>query len=143
MAIAELTAIATIAKTAYDIAKDIDKITTSTEEKKKIAELVDILFGVQKNAFEAQEKAQELQTKNHELEKRLREFDEWAETQKQYELKELDSGIFAYARKEDAKSDEPMHHLCPNCFDREKRKSILQGENHWCPACKFLIYPND
>jgi hypothetical protein len=85
------------------------------------------------------------------LEKEMARFETWEDEKKRYELKEFGKGAFAYSLKAEAQGAEPMHQICPTCYEN-RRKSILQivpGNNvrtnlgiksvHRCPACKTEV----
>ncbi|MBI4650147.1 hypothetical protein HY745_02460 [Candidatus Desantisbacteria bacterium] len=53
------------------------------------------------------------------------EFEKWADTELQYELKEIASGIFVYMYKKIDNSTKPKHWLCPYCFEKRKKIFLL------------------
>ena len=84
-------------------------------------------------------KHQELLKSKDDLEKKILEFENRSETERQYELKEVAPSTFVYMYKKTLKSAEPMHWLCTNCW-KDRIKSILQlarhnaaGKTYLCP----------
>ena len=84
-----------------------------------------------------------------ELEKEVTDLKAWDAEKEKYHLVELrinvapgHGGALAFALKEQAGSSEPIHFLCPDCY-QEGRKSILQEEKRvpgmvdilWCNRC--------
>jgi hypothetical protein len=83
-----------------------------------------------------------------ELEKEVTNLKTWDAEKQKYHLVELRTnvapghgGALAYALKEQASSSEPIHFLCPNCYE-DGHKAILQQEwrpGHvdilWCQRC--------
>jgi hypothetical protein len=43
-----------------------------------------------------------------------------------YQLREVNTGVFAYVPKQGMEQGEPFHMLCANCYERGE-KSILQA----------------
>ena len=128
-------------KHATDITKvfkDADYSFEKAETKLKMAELISALADVKVQAAGVQELVLE-------KDKRIAELESWkAETQR-YKLIEIAKGVFVYVLKLEYIHDEPIHWLCPNCFEN-KRKSILQradktpsGTSHNCSNCKNVI----
>lgn len=73
------------------------------------------------------------------------EFENWSETDSQYELKEVDTQTFVYSYKKTDKDSKPVHWLCPKCF-QEKKTYILQLHydngnytDYQCANCKTII----
>jgi Zn finger protein HypA/HybF involved in hydrogenase expression len=76
-------------------------------------------------AIEAREAYANQANRIHALEAEMAKMKAWdAETQK-YELKGVGHGAVAYMLKPDARSTEPPHWLCPNCYAKGK-KSFVQ-----------------
>ena len=77
------------------------------------------------------------------LERKLAGFEAWEAERKRYALTDFGGDTFAYALRPEAANGEPLHRLCPNCFE-QRRKSILQFEfrtgasqdKYLCPSCK-------
>ena len=68
----------------------------------------------------------------------------WESEKQRYRLQQVDPGVVVYiVREEAATQDEPVHYLCPACYEKCK-KSILQATPelrkrrrvHQCPECR-------
>ena len=77
------------------------------------------------------------------LEKENAGLKEWDSDKKRYDLTRFDPGVFTYALRPDAANGQPIHELCPRCYDNGE-KSILQATTEvrmrrrvrFCPTCK-------
>lgn len=76
-------------------------------------------------ALASQEKQAALASKVSDLEKELVQYKNWEREIERYSLKELSSGVFAYALKPGMQPEDPPHLLCANCVSN-RQKSILQ-----------------
>lgn len=147
--IAEISSLVASSKAAYDIAKGINSLKSEVDRNESISKVLEVLLAVQTQALSVNAIAQKLQEEKYELTKKVMEFEKWAETEAQYELKEFAPGVFVYAYKKGDNLKEPMHWLCPNCW-QEKKKSILQRNYHDaetgaynCHKCKAEISWNN
>jgi predicted RNA-binding Zn-ribbon protein involved in translation (DUF1610 family) len=145
--ISEISSLISSAKAAYDIAKGISSLKAGVERNQSISNLISIILSVQSDALSMQSKYQDLLQEKDNLAKKLMEFEKWTEIEKQYELKEMASGVFLYVYKQPDNSKEPVHWLCPNCW-QDKIKSIIQcmtptyssrARMYSCPKCKNVL----
>lgn len=127
--LAEISSLVASSKAAYDIAKGINSLKSEVDRNESISKVLEVLLAVQTQALSVNAIAQKLQEEKYELTKKVMEFEKWAKTEAQYELKEFAPGVFVYAYKKGDNLKEPMHWLCPNCW-QEKKKSILQRRYH-------------
>jgi len=144
MVIAEATFILTSIKTTIDIVKELNSSHDSHTITQVQAELLEKLLTIQTGALALQEKHSALIHDKEELIKKIEEFEQWRNTESEYELKELKTGIFVYSYKNSQQSVVPMHWLCPQCWN-DRKKSILQSGFHDesvynCPRCKFVFH---
>lgn len=144
--IAEISSLIASSRTAYDIAKGLTSVYVDDKVKKHTSELISILLSVQTDALAVQSNHQELLKEKDNLEKKIVEFEKWAETERQYELKEIAPVIFVYSYKEGIEFTEPKHWLCTNCW-KDKIKSIIRlssegsgSKKYICPNCKDEFY---
>ena len=130
--IPEVANVASIAKTAYELGKEL-----LAEVKKKadavledrlnrllflIGDLNMRIIELQKAIFHLQQRLTELEKQKEKLESEIEAARRWEVEKTKYELAELVPGVSAYRLKD------PEHHpvwLCPNCFEK-RRKSIIQ-----------------
>lgn len=123
--LALLTGLAGGLKTAVDIGKTIKEINDLTVIRSKVIEMQDIILGAQSSAMAAQTQLFELLQENSELKAKVAAVDDWKATAARYQLTDYGDATFAYELKEEAANGEPLHRLCPACFESNKR-SILQ-----------------
>jgi hypothetical protein len=122
-----------------DTVKGLKDITDATVRKSTAIEL-------QENILTAREQYDAVVEKAKELEQKLARFETWDEEKHRYELRELRRGAFAWVVKPECAGGEPVHALCPACYER-RTKSILQsnGEPQWtkhswdCPNCNAHV----
>lgn len=140
--IAEISSLIATSKAAYDIAKGISSLNSEVERNQSISKILEVLITVQTQALSVNAVAQKLQEEKFDLAKKIMEFEDWAQTKSNYELKELAPGIPAYLRKKIDETKDPTLWICPYCYD-QKKESFLQQEYHsdtagfyFCPKCK-------
>jgi hypothetical protein len=112
----------------------------------KSIELNSAVIALQTAITGIQSQNYELLNENNRLKQQLIDLKNWETEAAQYELKEVDSGVFAYAFKSAPDSATPPHWLCANCY-QNKEKSILQrgrksgplGTPLDCPRCKTYL----
>jgi transcriptional regulator with GAF, ATPase, and Fis domain len=148
MSFAEITAIIGGIKSITEIAKGLKSAYDSHTVMQAQADILEKLTNLQMDALALQEKASSLINEKDELQKKVTEFEQWKETEADYELKEITTGKFVYAFKETGKSQKPSHWLCTNCYGQRK-KSILQASYHgefdatyFCPNCNLQMILN-
>jgi hypothetical protein len=112
-----------------------------------IADVMQKLLDLQTQVIASNGAFMELQKQHAALTQTVRELEEQAAERGRYELFELTPGVFVYrlqlsphtTRTDNPGSPEPMHYLCPRCFD-QKTKAILQLVGvHWhCVSCSNI-----
>ncbi|MPY74477.1 MAG: hypothetical protein GEU87_09455 [Alphaproteobacteria bacterium] len=113
----------------------------------KVIELQSVILAAQGNALTAQSEQFALLQQVRELEEQMARMETWDAEKEKYELKDVRSGVFAYARKEGMEPAEPPHHICADCY-QNRQKSVLQkvtrmpGRAHVlvCQQCGSEIY---
>jgi len=143
--ITEIGSLLTSVNAAYTIAKGISALKSDVDRNESISKILEVLISVQFQTSSVLAKAHELEVEKHNLTKKIMDFEDWAKTGLQYELKEIARGIFVYSSKEGVCPTEPAHYICTNCY-KDKIKSILRlsyegsdGEQYVCPNCKDLV----
>ena len=138
------TLVATI-KTIVDLSKELKTLSLGEAASKKAAEVDAQIFAAYESALASQARQLELSKRNQELEKEVTSLKNWDVQKEDYELKAIENSAFVYSLKENAKSAEPVHWLCPPCYENSK-KSILQRGTPFqrrypwlCPVCKAEI----
>lgn len=141
--IAEISSLISFVKTACDIAKGLSTFKSDVDRNESISKILEILLSIQTQVLSVNAIAQKLQEEKYEITQKLMKFEKWSETETQYELKEIASGVFVYACKKINPPSEPMHWLCTNCW-KDRMKSIIQktlSDSYTCPKCKTELYP--
>lgn len=132
-------------KAAMDIAKGISATSDAIALAEVKIALQTALLDAQGNLISIQDSQSKNLRRIEELEAQILKFDAWAEERARYKLVEFPSGTHAYVLKEEQARGEPIHRICPSCY-QESRKSILQtvwkrdgGEEVSCPKCKMTM----
>jgi uncharacterized protein YdbL (DUF1318 family) len=123
-------------KTAFDMTKAIKDINDAAIRNAAVIEL-------QEKILSAREAQTALLQRVDDLEAELATFKTWASEKLRYQLKDFGGGTFAYELKASEANGEPMHRVCPSCYEKQK-KSILQsrGRDAWqrdmykCHGCE-------
>jgi hypothetical protein len=122
-------------KTAFDLAKGLKDIDDATRRNAAVIEL-------QEKILAAQAAQSALVEQVGELEKQVAGFEAWEAQKQRYQLKDFGGGTFAYELKAEETRGEPLHRICPSCYEKGRR-SILQfgaqngfsQDRYLCPAC--------
>jgi hypothetical protein len=137
-------------KTATDILNSLKNLRgrsgTDKSLEDEITKLQGIIYAAQGSALSAQMAQFSMVQSIRELEERIAEFETWDSEKTRYELVDVNPGrgsVFVYRLRPEAARSEPIHCLCPKCF-QHRRPSILQGTPelqkaqrvHVCPECK-------
>jgi hypothetical protein len=146
MVVAELSMVISSIKTAIQISKNISEISKDAAVNQKAIELQNIILDLQMSFVDFHSRYFELIELKNNIENELKQIKEWKITKSQYDLVEVETGIYVYIPNKKNKSPNPIHYLCTNCFNKQK-KSILQinriFEKGWgsffCPECKMMI----
>jgi antitoxin component of MazEF toxin-antitoxin module len=141
---ADLSAIAAAAgslRTAGEIVKAMVNLKIGAEVQSKVIELQSVIMSAQGDALAAQSEQFTLLQTIRDLEAEMAHAKAWDAEKERYKLDECPTGVLVYTLKEEAAGGEPMHRICPNCY-QEARKSILQvhikhsgGEILKCHPC--------
>ena len=134
-------------KTAKDVVKALISLKVTGEVQAKLTEIGDHLMSAQAAALDAQAEQQTMSLRIRELEKQLIEFENWEAEKERYHLKEVTPGRFVYAIKEPVETGEPLHSICPNCYERRIRSIMqLHASGAWmeCHRCGLKVpVPHD
>lgn len=139
---AELTVVLSSLKSAGDLLKSIRETKDANLVMGKVFDLSREILDAQQGAIAAQASQAQLLDDVRQLKARLADFENWSNEEKRYALTDFGGNTFAYLLRPEMSNGEPMHRLCPVCFQR-KNKSILQfrsticNQDHFdCPGCK-------
>jgi DNA-directed RNA polymerase subunit M/transcription elongation factor TFIIS len=123
-------------KTAFDMAKGLKDIDNAVSRNAAVIEL-------QEKILTAQQAQSALIERVDKLEKEVAGFEAWDAEKNRYQLKDFGGGTFAYELKPAEARGEPMHRICPACYE-QRHRSILQfgfrdqmgDEAYDCVVCK-------
>jgi|WetSurMetagenome_2_1015567.scaffolds.fasta_scaffold18905_1 hypothetical protein len=135
----EIASLLASSKTAYDIAKGLTSVYVDYKVQEQTAALLKILLSVETDALSIQSKHNEAIVTMGNLKKKILELENWIETMRQYEIKDIADGVFVLAYKKTEQSTEPMHWLCQKCYG-EKKKSILQRVKHDSQGIHYICH---
>jgi hypothetical protein len=128
-------------KGATDIAKAMVGLHDAQAVQTKVIELNAKILEAQSSALLANDERSALIERVGHLEKELARLKAWEAEKQRYELKEIAAGALAYVPKESMRGTEPMHWLCANCYQNDK-KCFLQAHRadasfiyHKCQEC--------
>lgn len=105
-------------KTAYDLAKGLKDMDDAAHRNAAVIEL-------QQKILAAQREQADMAQRIGELEAEVASFQAWDAEKKRYDLKDFGGSTFAYELKQEDAAGEPIHRICPSCFEKRQR-SILQ-----------------
>src|ERR1043165_4290532 len=144
----DMTAIAGVAgslNSAGQILKALLGMNIDHEVRAKVAELQGEIISAQSAALSSLAERAALLSRVEELEAEIRAGRSWEAEASRYELQQFPAGPQAYALIPEKANGEPIHKLCPACFQKRK-KSIMQpitapgeGEVVDCPDCKLRL----
>ena len=129
-------------KNAYDLAKGLQSLHTTTEVKQAVSDVLDQLITARTDALNTAERETSLLQKISHLEAEIDRLKTWDGERQRYELKRFNPGTLAYVLKPAMADGEPPHRLCAHCY-QQRKKSILQATHRvemrfrisHCPAC--------
>lgn len=110
----------------------------------KAAELLALVTDTQGKLFSVQTDYAAAASRIRELEAQVVALENWEKEKQRYALHNLGPGTFVYRLKADSQGEEPIHDLCPCCYEQGV-KSILQSAGYanmrtrfTCPKCKTM-----
>lgn len=128
-------------KGAAEITQGLLSLKTDTAVSTKVVELNRIIAEVQHQLFAAQADYAAAVGREHDLKTKIVQLENWAHEKERYQLHQLAAGTLVYRIKPAMQVTEPVHDLCPNCY-QDGVKSILQNAgmrgSHQavrCPRC--------
>jgi hypothetical protein len=108
-----------------NLAKAFSDLRDLTQVQQKTIELQRSILDVQQAAMSAQQSQNELLEEIKNLKEQIKASDDWNAEASRYELKDYGDQTFAFELRVDQAQGQPIHKLCPKCFNLNK-KSILQ-----------------
>jgi Zn finger protein HypA/HybF involved in hydrogenase expression len=144
-----LSSIASGIKTATEITQDFIALKVDAAVSAKAVELNRILSDILQQLLSSQTEQAAQASRIRDLEAEIMHLKHWKNEKKRYGLQELVSGTFVYRVKPGMEKGEPVHDLCPHCYQQDV-KSILQRSgttngcvSHICPHCKTVFSGNE
>lgn len=132
-------------KTAAEVAQGLLALKTDAAVSAKAVELNRIIFDVQQQLIAIQADYAAVVARERDLEAQIVKLEDWVHEKQRYELHQLAAGTFVYRVKPVMQRAEPVHDLCPRCYE-EGVKSILQAAGvkegcHavQCPKCAAVF----
>ena len=121
------------------------KTIKDVEVKQAVAGILDSVIDLQSKLLATQSQYEALAEVKRQLEQKIMEYEKWDADAARYKLQEVARGIFVYALQGDQARGDPIHWLCPNCF-QQRQKSILERPgidylNYKCHRCSFDVIP--
>ena len=120
--------------TALETILAISNLTKAIISDQNIGEVKAIAIDLNDKITELQSVIFTLQAENHELLDANRDLRneqvkaaQWENTKSRYKMNPLCAGVLVYTLKAKHQTTEPLHHICPNCYENNHR-SILTGE---------------
>lgn len=139
MALAEVTALIAGIKGTIDIAKSLKSAHDAHTITQTQTEILEKLLALQAEALVLQEKHSALIQEKDELAKKLMQLEDWAQTETQYQLKEVAPRIFVYIAESSTPSIENEPWYCANCFNQHQ-KSVLQSTSESSEYHEFMCH---
>lgn len=129
--------------TTITYAKGINALGKNTEINEKVFPLLEKIISMEKDANAMTAFIRKLEEENESYRKKLMEFENWAETEKNHETVDVIPDIHVHIHKGlDDKARQTANWYCTNCWN-DRIKSILHLKNknayviiYFCPKCK-------
>lgn len=125
--IAEISAGFSSLKAAKDIVQAMNGVHSAVQINEVKLNLQSLILEAQQSLFVAQEEQAQATKKIEKLEQEIARFKDWEVEKRRYQLEDTGQGSLAYRLKSEALTDEPVHWICPSCYQNGK-KSILKHE---------------
>lgn len=140
---AEISAAIESAKMLAELLKAAKSLTNYNEFVSAVSEVNTKLMDATAVALASQEEQARLSNLIGELKKELVQLKDWENKARDYTLKEVASGIFAYVYTPLVQTSKPRHWVCAKCFE-ERKCHVLQRQrppSYTCPNCGAKIHP--
>src|SRR6266542_2735441 len=116
-------------KSALDLAKTALGMRDPALIRAKISEMQGEISSALASAITAQTDQLAMLNRVGDLEKEVARFKAWDAEKDRYALEERPPGVFVWTLKQEAaKPGEPIHCICPTCYQRDKKSVLQAGE---------------
>lgn len=122
MVVSETLAGLSAVKTAFDMAKSLQNIHDATARDRAVIDLQREILTAQAEQFALMERVSK-------LEKEIATLEAQRSQLQRYQLKDFGGNTFAYELKASEAGGEPIHRVCPTCYQKAKI-SVLQFSHH-------------
>ncbi|MDX6805012.1 hypothetical protein [Terrihabitans rhizophilus] len=112
-------------KTASEMAKAVMDLRDASAIQSKVIDLQSVIVAAQSSALSAQSDQFTLMHQLRGLQSKLEQLEGWDATKRRYLLKDYGGATFAYELRANAAEGEPIHRICPACYEK-KIRSVLQ-----------------
>jgi hypothetical protein len=132
-------------RTAVEIAKSLLGLKDASKAKEKIGEILTDLVAAQERVLAVQQDLSKLVAENDELKKENLSLKAWETEKRNYTLRQIAVGVFAYVYTPTEGAAHEDHAVCCRCYDDGKR-SILQRQHQLssptieCTRCGMKIH---
>ena len=121
----EVSAVTTAVAHAISAAKILIDARDQSKRADAQMEFTQTLIEVQEKSLSLIQSNQELLVTNESLKQQLADNEKWEQEQTRYVLENVGNGATVYSLDPEKASGQPLHWLCPNCFE-DRKKSMLQ-----------------
>lgn len=132
-------------KEATGLLQTVQQFKNEAQIEQKTQELRATITSIQQNLIDIQISHTAALQRINELETQLMQTSQWETEKQRYHLHQLASGSFVYRVKESMQNGEPIHDICPQCYE-VGIKSILQFagfegayHKHICSKCQTIV----
>jgi len=137
---------------AISIGKSLISIHDTTRAQEQFMKFNEAIIDAQNKIISARNEHSLMASKIQELEKECVRLKDWSAEKKNYVLKQIAPGVFAYIEKGTVTSFSDAHKLCCNCFGKTIKSTLQQGEvktharmisltcPNGCPQLQFRYY---
>jgi hypothetical protein len=133
-------------KSAKDIAVAMLELRDQQAIQAKVIALQGAIMDAQERVFAANEERLSLLERIKALEGAIAAQQQWGAEKDRYELRAISKGAaVVYALRPAFAVSEPAHWLCPNCFTKDRKSFLLQGQikgysRPWaCATCESVV----
>jgi len=140
----EITALATCVGSIAGLVKSLRIGPSDSNWKDHVTALADNIIDLQTKMLAVQADYQNISEVNQSLKRQIETREQWSSQAARYQLHETEPGIFVYLLKKECQADEPLHTICPNCFQKQQKSILIRSSKdtsgYKCNNCSFHVY---
>jgi hypothetical protein len=128
-----------------EITKDLKEISDTSQLSTKIHELTKQILSAQSYALVVQSEQFALAQSKCKLDEEIIRLKAWNTERYRYQLQSVGPGAIAYVVKETMRGSEPVHWICPDCFQNSKKHFLNESHSDLhhvyfkCAECAYKI----